>query len=87
MAKGQEAIDFHQSTARNQEFCLSTLHTIAKVQRSSQFKMITFLRRRRTLEGSLGRTGMETQTMVERPSVLFHREEVYEPMIWVSALS
>jgi hypothetical protein len=46
----------------------STLHTMAKVQRPSQLKMITFWRRRRTLEGSLGRTG----TMVERPSVSFH---------------
>jgi hypothetical protein len=31
--------------------------------------MITFWRRRRTLKGSLGRTGMETQTILERPSV------------------
>jgi hypothetical protein len=28
--------------ARNQEFGLSTLHTMAKVQRPSQFKMIIF---------------------------------------------
>ena len=28
--------------ARNQEFGLSTLHTMAKVQRPSQFNMITF---------------------------------------------
>jgi hypothetical protein len=55
--------------ARNQEFGLSTLHTMVKVQRPSQFQMITFWRRRRTLEGSLGRKGMETQSMVERPSV------------------
>jgi hypothetical protein len=58
--------------ARNQEFGLSTLHTMAKVQRPSQFEMINLLRRRRTLEGSLGRTGMETQTMVKRPSIFFH---------------
>jgi hypothetical protein len=55
--------------ARNQEFGLKSM---AKVQRLSQFKMITFCRRRLTLEGSLGRTGMETQTIVERPSVFFH---------------
>jgi hypothetical protein len=57
--------------ARNQEFGLSTLHTMPKVQRLLHFKMITFRRRRMTLEGSLGWTGMETQTMVERPSVSF----------------
>jgi hypothetical protein len=45
--------------ARNQKFGLSTLHTMVKVQRLSQFKMITFWRRRQTLEGSLGRTGMK----------------------------
>ena len=49
----------------------SILHTMAKVQRPSHFKMITFWRRWLTLEGSLGRTGMETQTMVERSSVSF----------------
>jgi hypothetical protein len=58
--------------ARNQEFGLSTLHTMAKVQRPSYFKMIAFLRRQHSLEGSLGWTGMETQTMVERLSVSFH---------------
>jgi hypothetical protein len=57
--------------ARNQEFSLSTLHTMAKVQRRSQLKIITFWRRQQTLEGSLGRMGMETQTMVKRPSVFF----------------
>jgi hypothetical protein len=55
--------------ARNQEFGLSTLHTKVKVQRPSHFKMLTFWRRQRTLEGSLGWTGMETQTMVKRPPV------------------
>jgi hypothetical protein len=58
--------------ARNQEFGLSTLPTKAKVQRPSQFKTLTVWQRRRTLEGSLSRTGMETQTMVKRPSVSFH---------------
>jgi hypothetical protein len=57
--------------ARNQEFSLSTFHTKVKVQRLLQFKMLIFLRRRRTLEGSLSRMGMETQIVVERPSVFF----------------
>jgi hypothetical protein len=52
---------------RNQEFGLSTFHIKVKVQRLSQYKMFVFLQRRRTLEGSLGRTGMEIRTMVERP--------------------
>jgi len=61
--------------ARNQEFGLSTLHTMTKVQRLSLFWMITFWRRRRTLEGSLDQTGMEAQTMVERPSVSFPKKQ------------
>jgi hypothetical protein len=44
---------------------------MAKVQRPSQFKMITFWRRWRTFEGSLGQIGMESQTMVERLSIFF----------------
>ena len=59
--------------ARDQEFGISTLHTKVKVQRLSQFKMITFLRRGWTLEGSLGWMGMETKTMVERSSIFFHK--------------
>jgi hypothetical protein len=49
-----------------------------RVQRPSQLKMITFWRRRRTLEGSLGRTGMGTQTMVERPLVFFIKESIID---------
>jgi hypothetical protein len=60
--------------ARNQEFSLWTLHTKVEVQRPTQFEMITFWRRQRTLEGSSGWTGMETQTMVERPSCSFHEK-------------
>ena len=69
MAEGQEAVDLHQS--QNQEFRLSTPHIRAKVQRPLQYKMLTFLQRRWTLEGSLERMGMETQTMVKRLSVSF----------------
>jgi hypothetical protein len=69
--------------ARNQEFGLSTLHTMAKVQRPLQFKMITFGRRRRTLKGSLGRTGMETQTMVKRPSVFFIKKSITDKIFAV----
>ena len=47
---------------------------MAKVQRPSQFKMITFWRRRHTLKGSLGQTGIETQTMVERLSSYFQKK-------------
>jgi hypothetical protein len=73
MAEGREAVDFHQSNCKKPRVrpLDPTLHIMAKVQRPSHFKMITFCRRRRTLEGSLGWTGIETQTMVERPSVFF----------------
>ena len=71
MAEGRGAVVSTNHIARNQEFGLSTLHTRARVQKSSQFKMITFLYRQRTLEGSLGWTGMETQTMVKRPLDFF----------------
>jgi hypothetical protein len=42
MAEGQKIVDSTNHIARNQEFGLSTLHTKAKVQRLSQFKMLTF---------------------------------------------
>jgi hypothetical protein len=69
--------------ARNQEFGLSTLHTMAKVQRPLHFKMIPFWRRLRTLKGSLGRMGMETQTMVERPSVFFNKKFIMNKILAV----
>jgi hypothetical protein len=46
--------------------------------------MCIFLRRRWTLEGSLGRTGMETQTMVERPSASFHKKNQTLTRSWLS---
>jgi hypothetical protein len=67
--------------ARNQEFGLSTLRSMAKVQRPLQFKTIPFWRRRRTLEGSLGRTGMETQTMVKRLSVFLIRKSIIDKIL------
>jgi hypothetical protein len=69
--------------ARNQEFGLSTLHTMTKVQRLSLFWMITFWRRWRTLEGSLDQTGMEAQTMVERPSVSFPKKSIIDKILAV----
>jgi hypothetical protein len=45
----------------------------AKVQMLLLFQMPTFWSRRRTLEGSLDRTRMETQTMVESLSIVFHK--------------
>jgi hypothetical protein len=84
MAEGRETIDFHQSYCKkkSQEFNLSTLHTKAKVQRPLQFKMITFWRRRRTLKESLGRTGMETQTMVKSPLVFFIKKSKTLTISW-----
>jgi hypothetical protein len=67
--------------ARNQEFGLSTLHTMAKVQRPSQFKIITFWRRRWTLEGSLAWTWMETQTMVERLLIFFIKKSIINKIL------
>jgi hypothetical protein len=55
---------------------------MAKVQRLVQFKMLTFLRRRRTLEESLSQTGLETQTMVERLSVFFQRKNQLLTRSW-----
>jgi hypothetical protein len=66
--------------ARNQEFGLSTLHT--RGQSPKPF-VITFWRRRRTLEGSLSRMGMETQTMVERPSVFFIQKSIIDKILAV----
>jgi hypothetical protein len=43
MAEGQEAIDFNQSNCKKPGvFDLLTLPTMAKVQRPSQFKLVTF---------------------------------------------
>jgi hypothetical protein len=72
MAEGQEAVNFHQSNCKKPR--VQPLDPSHYGQRPSQFKMIAFRRRRRTLEGSLSRTGMETQTMVERSSVFFIKE-------------
>ena len=77
MAKVERLLISTNLIARNQEFGMSTLHTKVKVQRPSQFKMIIFLRRRRTLEGRLGRAVMETQTMVERLSVFVIRKIIH----------
>jgi hypothetical protein len=38
MAEGQEAVDFTNQVARNQEFGLLTLHTMAKVHMLLQFQ-------------------------------------------------
>ena len=50
--------------ARNQEFGLSTLHTKDKVQKGCRnLKCLLFDKRRWTLEGSLGRTGMRNDML------------------------
>jgi len=61
--------------ARNQEFGLSTLHTrdqspTAVILHGNTF-WLAFWPNWWTLEGSLGRTRIETQTMIERSSILF----------------
>jgi hypothetical protein len=44
--------------------------------------MISFLRRRRTLEGSLGWMGMETQTMVKRlPNFFFIKKSIIDNIL------
>ena len=71
MAEDRKAIALQNQEIKNLATQPFTLE--AKAQRPSQFKMPIFLPRRRTLEGSLGRTGIETQTMVERPSINLHK--------------
>jgi hypothetical protein len=65
--------------ARNQEFSLSTLHTRGQspkvVALQNAYMGNTFLPRRRTLEGSLGWIGMETQNMIEKPSIFFIKKK------------
>jgi hypothetical protein len=56
---------------------------MVKVQRPSQFKMITFWRRRRTLEGRLGRTGMETQTMLGGRPIFFIKTSITDKILAV----
>jgi hypothetical protein len=69
--------------AENQEFDLSTLHTEVKVQRLLQFNLITFWRRQRTLQGSLGRMGMETQPMVKRLLIFLIIESIIDKILAV----
>jgi hypothetical protein len=75
MAEGREAVDFHQldcKKSRAQPLDPSHWRPKSKGRRSPKFVHgNTSWWRRRTLEGSLGRTWMETQTMVERPSIFF----------------
>jgi hypothetical protein len=58
MAKGQDAVDFHQSRCKNQKFGLSTLQIRGQspkvVALQNAYMTILFLPRRRTLEESLG---------------------------------
>jgi hypothetical protein len=61
--------------ARNHEFSLLTFHIGAKAVALQNAYMATLLDQGVSLsKESLGRTGMETETMVERPSISFHKK-------------
>ena len=70
---------FTNHIVRNQEFSLLTLHTRGQspkvVALQNVHMAVFFLPRRRTLKGSLGRAGMKTETMVERPFILFFHKK------------
>jgi hypothetical protein len=76
MLEGQEAVDFHLSDCKKPN--LSILHIRGQSSKCGRSPKClhgnTFLRRRHTLEGTLGRTRTETQTTVERPLSFFHRK-------------
>ena len=76
MVEGREVGDFHESHCKKSRDGFSTLHIRGQssnaVALQNAYMAILFNQpRRRTLKGSLGWTGMETQTMVERSSVFF----------------
>jgi hypothetical protein len=58
---------------------LSTIHTRGQSPKAialqNAYMAILFLPRRRTLEGGLGWIGMETQNMVQRSSIFFHKKQ------------
>jgi hypothetical protein len=60
--------------ARNQEFDFSTFHTRGQSPKVVILSGNTFWPKRETLEGSVGRIGMEPQTMVERPIEFFYKK-------------
>jgi len=65
---------------RNQEFGLSTLHSRGQspkvvVPHGNTF-WLKFWPKQCTLKGSLGEGGLETQTMVERPSIFFIENKI-----------
>ncbi len=64
--------------ARNHGFGLSTLHTRGQspkaVALQNAYMATLFDQGEGLSKGSLGQTGMETQTMVERPSISFHKK-------------
>jgi hypothetical protein len=78
MAEGWETIDFYQSDCKKpriQPLDPSHLRPKSKGRRSPKcLHGNTFWPRRQTFEGSLGQIGIETKTMVERPSIFFHKK-------------
>ena len=74
MAKGREAVGFHESNCKNQEFDNLSLHWRPKSKGRRNLTCLhgsIFLSRRWTLKGSLDWMGMEIQTMDKRLSIFF----------------
>jgi hypothetical protein len=74
MVEGRKAVDFHQFDCKKPKAW--PLHPLHYDQSPKTIKILNayFLTKVRTLKGSLGRAGMKIQTMVERPSIFFHKE-------------
>jgi hypothetical protein len=79
MAEGQDAVAFHQSDCKKPRFWpLNPSQWMPKTKGCRSPKCLhgsTFLPRRQILEGSLGRTGLEIQTMFERPAIFLHKRK------------
>jgi hypothetical protein len=71
MAEGRKAVDFHQSDCKKPRVWPLDPSQYGQSPKAVASLNDSFIQRRQTLKGSLGRMEMETQTMVERLLVFF----------------
>jgi len=85
MAEGREVVDFHKSNCKKPRVRPLDPSRYGQSPKAVAFPNDCFLKKvTDSLEGSLGRTGMETQTMIERPSVSFHQKSITHNILGTS---
>jgi hypothetical protein len=84
MAEGREVVDFHISNCKKPRVRPLDPSRYGQSPKAVAIQNDCFLKKvMDSLEGRLGRMGMETQTMVERPSVSFHQKSITHKILAV----